>query len=221
MRVRLLVSPEEALHPRARRRDCRTEAARLLWHDRDRLQQRFMTVGEMAGRCQRAGTGEQKLDALLRGRGLWEQPQRPTEPPRSALGREPCRCFAGLAEDGDGGDVTLARRLLDVVSARRRCHSLGRERLRAPLVGRKPPAAGGGFVHSAPDERVSEAEASGHVGRANEIELQEFVDCVHRRCLRAGGRGGRQLGLEWIARHRRSFEDEASAVGQQRELFVQ
>ena len=68
---------------------------------------------------------------------------------------------------------------------------------------------------------MSEAKAAGHVGGANEIELQELVDGVHRRRLRHGGRGRRQFGLEWIARHRRSFEHEASAVGQQRELFAQ
>ncbi len=220
-RVGLLVSPEEALHPGARRRDCRAEGARLLRDDRDRLQQRLMAVGEMPRRRQRPGTGEQKLDALLRRRGLREQPQRRAEPPRGAFGREPCRCLAGLAQDGDGGDVALARRPLDVVGARRCRHSPRRERLGAPLVGPEPPAAGSGLVHRAPDERVSEAEASRHVGGANEIELQELVDCVHRRRLRGRGRGGRQFGLEWIARHRRSFEHEASAVRQQRELLAQ
>ncbi len=96
-----------------------------------------------------------------------------------------------------------------------------RERLRAPLVGPQPPAAGAGLVHRAPDEWVPEAEAPGHVGAAHEIKLQEFVDCVRRRRLRRGGRGRRQLGLEGIARHRGSFEDEASAVRQQPELLAQ
>ena len=82
-----------------------------------------MAVGEMTGRRQRPGTGEQKLDAVVRRRGLWEQPQRPTEPARGAFGREPCCCLARIAEDGDGGDVALARRPLDVVGARRCCHS--------------------------------------------------------------------------------------------------
>ncbi len=168
-----------------------------------------MAVGEMARRRQRPGTGEQKLDALLRRRGLREQPQRPAEPPRGAFGREPCCCLAGLAQDGNGGDVALARRPLDVVRARRRCRTPRRERLGAPLVGPKPPAAGGGLVDRAPDERVPEAEASRHVGGANEIELQELVDRVHRRRLGRRGRGRRQLGLERIARHRRSFEHEA------------
>ena len=171
-----------------------------------------MTVGEMARRRQRPGTGEQKLDAILRGRGLWKQPQRSAEPARGAFGREPCCCLAGITQDGDGCDVALACRPLDVVGARRRWRPPRRERLRAPLVGPKPPAASGRLVHSAPDKRVSEAEASGHVGGANQIELQELVDRVHRRRLRCGGRGGRQLGLERIARHRRSFEHESSPV---------
>ena len=68
-RVGLLVSPELTLHRGAGRHDRRAEGARVLRDDRDRLLQRLMAVGEMAGRRQRPGTGEQKLDALLRRRG--------------------------------------------------------------------------------------------------------------------------------------------------------
>jgi Transposase DDE domain group 1 len=39
--------------------------------------------------------------------------------------------------------------------------------------------------------------------------------------LRCGGGGRRQFWLEWIARHRGSFEQAATAVGQQVELFGQ
>ena len=59
---------------------------------------------------------------------------------------------------------------------------------------------------------MAEAEAAGHVGVADEIELQKLVDCVHRLSLgRIGCRGG-QLGLEWIARNRRSSQHAACAV---------
>ena len=70
--VGVLVSPELTLHPCACRRDRRAEGTRLLRDDRDRLQQRFMTIGEVARGRQSLGTGEQKLDAILRWRGLWK-----------------------------------------------------------------------------------------------------------------------------------------------------
>ena len=205
----LLVSPEEALDAGARRRDGRGERTRLSRDECHCLQRRLMTVGETAHCRQCPGTGEQKLDAVLRRRGLREQPQRPTEPPRGAFGREPCGCLAGLAQDGNGGEVALARRPLDVVSARRGRRPPRRECLRAPLVRPEPPAASGRLVDGAPDERVAETEAPGHVGGTDEIELQELVDRMHPRRLRCGGGRGRQLWLEWIARHRSSFEHEA------------
>ena len=68
---------------------------------------------------------------------------------------------------------------------------------------------------------MPKAEAPGHVGRAHEIEPQELVDRVHRRGLGHRGRGRRQLGLERIARDRRSFEHEARGVRQQRELLAE
>ena len=122
---------------------------------------------------------------------LREQPQRPTEPLRGAFGCEPCRCFARVTEDRDGGHVALACRTLDVVSTARCRHTACRERLRAPLVGPEPPAAGGRLVDGAPDEWVAEAEAARHVGGANEIEVQELVDRTHRRRVGQAG-GGRR-----------------------------
>jgi hypothetical protein len=68
---------------------------------------------------------------------------------------------------------------------------------------------------------VAEPEAPGYVGGTDEVEPEELVDCMHPRRLRCGGGRGRQLRLEWIARHRGSFEHEASDVGQQCELFGQ
>ncbi len=126
-----------------------------------------------------------------------------------AFGREPCRGLAGLTQDGDSCDVALVRRPFDVVGARRRRRSPHLERFRAPLVGPEPPAARGGLVDSTPDERMAEAEASGHVGRSNEIDVQELVEGVHRLGLGYADCGCRQFGLEWIACHRRSFEHEA------------
>jgi hypothetical protein len=108
-----------------------------------------------------------------------------------------------------------------MVSTRHRCRAALGERLCAPLVRPQPPAASRRLIDSAADERVSEAETSGYVGGTDEIKLQELVDCMHGRRLGCGGGGRRQFWLEWIARHRGSFEDAAAAVGQQSELFGQ
>src|SRR5215469_10647744 len=217
----VLVSPEKALNASARRRDGRVERTRLSGDERRRLQRRLMTVGETARCRQCPGTGEQKLNAVLSRRGLREEPQRPAEPPGGAFGREACCCLAGLAQDGNGGEVTLACRPLDVVSARRGRRPPRRECLCAPLVRPKPPATSGRLVDSAPDERVTETEASWYVGGPDEVKPQELVDRVHPRRLRCSGGRGRQLWLEWIARHRGAFEHEASGVGQQCEFFGQ
>ena len=81
-----------------------------------------------------------------------------------------------------------------------------RKRLDAPLVGAQLPRARSGLVDGAPDEWVAEPEAPRHVGRADEIDVQELVDRVHRRGLGDGGCGSRQVQLEGIAGHRRSLE---------------
>jgi hypothetical protein len=88
-------------------------------------------------------------------------------------------------------------------------------------VGSQSPPVGRGLVDRAADERVPEAEASGHLGGAKEIELQELVDGVHRRRLGRSGRRRRELELEWIARDCRAFEHTASAVRQLGQLFAQ
>src|SRR6516165_9085475 len=155
-----------------------------------------MTVCETARCRQCPGTGEQKLSSVLRRRGLREEPQRPTEPPCRAFGRQ-ARCrLAGLAQDGNGGEVALARRPLDVVSACRGRRPSCRECLRAPLVRSKPPAASGRLIDDAPDERVAETEAPGYIGGTDEVKPQELVDGLHPRRLRCGGGRGRQLWLE-------------------------
>ena len=89
-----------------------------------------------------------------------------------------------------------------------------------PQLRAQSPTAGRGLVHRASDKRVPEPEAPGHVGLTGEIELQKVVDRVHRLGLGCAGRGCGQLGLEWIARHRSSFQHTACAVREERELLV-
>ena len=101
-----------------------------------------MTIGEVARRRQRPGSGEEKLDVILHRRGLGKQPQRRTEPMRSPPGRKPRRSFACLPQDVDGGEVALSRRPLDVVGPPRGCKSraasISAHRSWAPS--RQPPA---------------------------------------------------------------------------------
>ncbi len=172
--------------------------------------------GEAAGACQ------QQRDALFARRRLREQAaERGPEPPRGARRREAGGRLAGLAQDLDGGEVALAGQALDVVGARRRRRAACRERLGASLVGAQPPAAPGGLVDPPSDQGVPEAKPPWHVRLADEIELQELVDGVHRRLLGRGRRGRGQLGLEGVTRHRGAIQHQARRLGQQCELLGQ
>ncbi len=96
-----------------------------------------------------------------------------------------------------------------------------RERLRGPLVRAEPPAARSGLVDGAPDQRVAEAKTAGHVGVAHKVALEELVERVHGRRLRAARGGGGELGLERVTRHGRTLQDPASRIREQRELLGQ
>jgi hypothetical protein len=68
---------------------------------------------------------------------------------------------------------------------------------------------------------MPKAEPPRDVGLTDEIEHQELVHCVHRGVVRRPRRGRRQLRVEWVARHRRSFEHQASIPGHHGKLFAQ
>ena len=197
----LLLVAEEVLYPGARRRELAAKRDRLLGHDREALQQGGVAVGELAGRGQRAGAGEEELDALVRQRSLRQEAQRACEPACGSRGCARRDLLSG--QNGDGGHVALARAALDVVCARWRGGAPRHERFGAALVRAQPPAAWRGLVDRPSHERVPEAKAAGHVGMANEVERQQLVESLHGRCLAYRRRGGRQLGLEWVACHRR------------------
>ncbi len=177
-----------------------------------------VAVREPADRRQRLGTGEEELDALLCRGCLRQEAQGVCEPVRGTCGRQPDGLRARLAKHGRGADVAFARRALDVMGAGRRCSTPRRERLGATFVSHEPPAAGGGLVDRPTDERMSKAEAPGHAGRAQEIELQELVDRLHHRRFGHPGRGRHQLGLEGITCHCCSLQNEACRLGEQRKL---
>jgi hypothetical protein len=50
-----------------------------------------VTAAKIANGRQPFGAGEEKRNAILCWSGMWEQPQRRTEPASGASGREPCR----------------------------------------------------------------------------------------------------------------------------------
>ena len=183
--ARLLLSSEERFHRRrtlgraspAARGDCpgRSRAA---------SSSALVAVGETAGRRQRPARASRSSTRSSAGAVCGSRRSASPNQCAALAGASRDGFLAGLAQDGDGADVALARRALDVVGARRRRGAARRERLGAPLVGAEPPAAGGRLVDRAPDERMPEAEAPRHVGGADEVELQELVDGVHRRSSR-------------------------------------
>jgi hypothetical protein len=93
-----------------------------------------MALAEPARGGEAVRSCEEEGDAFLAWRGLREQPQCRTEPLRGACRRERCSCLAGLAQNGDCGEVSSTRRALDVVSAGRRARSARGERFGATLV---------------------------------------------------------------------------------------
>ena len=68
---------------------------------------------------------------------------------------------------------------------------------------------------------MPKTEAPRDVGGPDEIETQQLVQGLDRRRLGNGGGSRGQLGLEGIARHRRTLEHEARVVRQQAELLEQ
>ena len=67
----------------------------------------------------------------------------------------------------------------------------------------------------------AKTEPPRHLRAADEVEQQELVDRFHRGSLRCCGSCGGQLGLEGVARNRRSFEHAARIVREQAELLVE
>ena len=150
------------------------------------------------------------------GASVGEEAKRRFEPARGGGGRALRSRLAGLAKHRDRGRVALSRRELDVVRARRDGAPRRRERLGAALVRAQPPAARRRLVDGAPNQRMAEAEAARHVRRADEVDREQLVESVDRRALVRRRRGGRQLGLERIARDGGALEHEASAVASAR-----
>ena len=215
----LFLQPEIRLHSCARAGERGSQHVGAVGHEIEGLEQRTAAVVEAPHRRQRTRAGEEKLDPLLCRRVGGFQAKSLSEPVRRIRRRQPRRFLAGLAKDGDGVGVALARRALDVVGARGGGSAPRRERVGAPLVRAEPPAGSRRLVDGATYERMAEAEPSRDVGRAEEIDPEQLVERLHDGRLGQRGRRRRELRLERVTGHRRPFEHETLRVGQQGELF--
>jgi hypothetical protein len=214
-------APQQLLHAGARRDQPDTQVAGLARHDRDRLEQRAVGLPEAPRRGQRPGERREQADALPGRRGLGQEAQRGGEPVGRAVGRALEHRLAGLTQDRDRLAVAVTGGVLDVVGARRGRRSAGGQRVGAALVRAEPPAARRSLVRRVTDERVAEAEAARHVGRAHEVAREQLVEGGERVALGHAGGGRRQLGLERVAGHGGTLEHAAGAVAEQRQLVGQ
>ena len=129
--------------------------------------------------------------------------------------------LSGSAEDGDRAEISGPGGVLDVVGAGVRGHPYRSERRGAALVRGETPPARSRLVDRPPDERVPETEPARNIRWPDEIDAEKLIDGVDRGGVVDRGRGSRQLGLERVARHRRTLEHAARAVREQAELLGQ
>ena len=169
-----------------------------------------------------AALGEQQLDALLGRRVVRQQAQRARR--TSARRSSGARCAA--ASPASRRSATAPRRLpradcstwcARAVAPAPRAASASALRSCAPSRQR----AGRGLVDGTAHERMPEAEAPRHVGRADEVETQQLVERIERRGVARGRGRRRELGLERVAGHGRALEHAAARRRQQRELLGQ
>ena len=152
--VRLVVPAEQTLDPRAGDDQLHARRGALAGYARKALEQRGMTVGELAARRQGARQGEQELDPLAVRGGLGQQPQRAAEP---ATGARRCPWRRGVTrrpQDRHRVGVTLAGEAFHVRCSRhrgsRRAPTAQPRRARARSVAsrerspRRPPGARAG-----------------------------------------------------------------------------
>ena len=86
-------------------------------------------------------------------------------------------------------------------------------------VRRDAPARARGLVDRPPDERMPEGEPPRHVGRPDEVALEQVVERVERRVGVELRHGPREIGLERLARDRRGV-DQPPRVGLERRQLL-
>ena len=68
---------------------------------------------------------------------------------------------------------------------------------------------------------MPEPEPTGHIGAADEIDAQKFIDRIGGAHLGDCGRGAGEFGLERVARDRRTLDNKSSTARQLIEFFCQ
>ena len=211
------MAAEQALDAGARRRQLHAQIDRVGRREREALEQIGVALGEPALCGERAGAGEQELEALDGVALIRQQAQRGAEPASGARGGAQDRPGARLRQHGHRGQVPGTRGELHVMGARQRPRAAVGQDRRAALVGAEQPAAGDALVDRAADERVAEAKAPRNVGAADEAELEQLVERRHR-VVDPGGRGG-EVDLERVARDGGAAEHLTGVVGQRAQLL--
>ena len=83
----------------------------------------------------------------------------------------------------------------------------------------QPPRLAGAVVDRAPHQRVAEAVAARHVGRAGDARGEQVVDRRQRVGVAEPGGGGREVEVERLAGHGAAPREQAGALGQARDLL--
>ena len=218
--VGLLVETEQVLHARAPGGDLDALAPGLRVGRISRISSSVwrLSANWPVAACACA-MAEQQRDAIVDGAVVGQQAQRGFEPAGGGGGRLRAGLRAGLAQHGDGAEVAVARRALDMVGAGAGGSAALGERRRDALVGADPPAVRRRLVDRAAHDGVAEAEAARHVGVADEVGPSSSSRASSTSGSATVGRGCGELELERVAGHRGAVEHRAAPRRQQRELL--
>ena len=137
----------------------------------------------------------------------------------AVAGARGAACSPGRDQQGDRLLVPGRGALLDVPRAIGRGRAQAPERRGGARVRRDAPARARGLIDRPADERVPEGEPARHVGRADEVALQQVVERVEGGLGVELRHGPCEIGLERLARDRRGVDQPPRFGGQRRQLL--
>jgi hypothetical protein len=121
-------------------------------------------------------------------------------------------------EQSRGVGIPPARTQRNMVRAQREQRAPARQRLGRPLVRTQPPARSHPVIHRPANQRVTESEPPGRIGRANHAGGDQLVHRSKRLLIVELRARGRELEAERIACHRRATHQLAGDRGQALDL---